>query len=425
MDRNYLRFGVGRIGLRHEKSRILPKPEKARFWLLFNNKYVFGAELDVYDEVQNDAAALGLQIEEQTLKSSADRMFLLKGEFGESDSEFAGNIYFEMGSHRIAVLEPKGARNLKRRRPDLSISFLPLQREVRKVIDLSSFAVSPNPETQQLIKQVSEDSLRQMVRDLSGHSTRAATTCGYLEAARSVEDSLKKFKWASRRGDSFPARDKTSFNVVAEKRANSSASQPGLLYLTAHLDTMNEGIIDPGADDNASGCAALLEIARILGERELHHDVRLAFLGAEEYGTPGGYRNRFTMVGSLFHVENLPEDEVDRIRGFLNLDMIAYSGGRQHSMTVEQCSRIAEPIRDQVCEVAATYLPGEIAVEFADFDSDHDIFQKYFLPGLGLTEGGEPNPYRHSPKDTISKLDFGLASKITKVALGWLSLQVL
>ena len=92
-----------------------------------------------------------------------------------------------------------------------------------------------------------------------------------------------------------------------------------VVLVTAHLDSINlDGGPDgaaPGADDNGSGSAGLLALARALAGRPTALDLRLILFGGEEQG----------LFGSLAYVAELPAAERTRIRAVLNMDMI---GGR-------------------------------------------------------------------------------------------------
>lgn len=86
------------------------------------------------------------------------------------------------------------------------------------------------------------------------------------------------------------------------------------ILLSAHFDHLgvwaNE--LYPGANDNASGVGAILEIARVLKQKEdLPYSVIIAFWGAEEMG----------LIGSNYFVDN-PTIELDKIKFALNLDSI-------------------------------------------------------------------------------------------------------
>src|SRR3712207_3962757 len=79
----------------------------------------------------------------------------------------------------------------------------------------------------------------------------------------------------------------------------------------AHLDSVLEG---PGINDNGTGTAALLEIARQIPRAPYFFEdrIRLAFWGAEEAG----------LIGSTEYIASLSEAAAGRIRGYLNFDMI-------------------------------------------------------------------------------------------------------
>jgi len=80
-------------------------------------------------------------------------------------------------------------------------------------------------------------------------------------------------------GQAVPA---DSFNVVAELPG--TLDEPLCFYCGGHIDTQAGSV---GADDNAIGCAILLELARVLSKKKLRHSVRLIAFGAEEQLSAG------------------------------------------------------------------------------------------------------------------------------------------
>jgi aminopeptidase Y len=82
----------------------------------------------------------------------------------------------------------------------------------------------------------------------------------------------------------------------------------------AHLDSVPEG---PGVNDNGSGSAAVLEVARQLAASKPKATVRFAWWGAEELG----------LLGSQAYVAALPPAELGRIYAYLNFDMIGSPNG--------------------------------------------------------------------------------------------------
>jgi aminopeptidase YwaD len=97
----------------------------------------------------------------------------------------------------------------------------------------------------------------------------------------------------------------TSNNVVA--RLPGPAEQ--VIVLGAHYDSIAEG---PGANDNASGTATVLELARVLPALDLPYTLQFVLFGAEEIG----------LVGSRYYVDSLTPLDRERIRAMLNFDMV-------------------------------------------------------------------------------------------------------
>ena len=98
----------------------------------------------------------------------------------------------------------------------------------------------------------------------------------------------------------------TTYNVIAESK---SGDANNVVMAGAHLDSVNAG---PGINDNGSGSAAILEVARQMAKVKPVNKVRFALWGAEESG----------LVGSTFYVDNLSAEERAKITLYLNFDMI-------------------------------------------------------------------------------------------------------
>lgn len=109
----------------------------------------------------------------------------------------------------------------------------------------------------------------------------------------------------------FRSEEKGSFNMIFEtKKGNPSA----VVMLGAHMDSVASG---PGINDNGSGVAGVLEVARLAGERgDLKNPInkiRFVFFAFEEYG----------LVGSSHYVDSLSPEERASIVAFMNADMPA------------------------------------------------------------------------------------------------------
>lgn len=114
--------------------------------------------------------------------------------------------------------------------------------------------------------------------------------------------------------DADPSR--VTWNVIADlpkKKLKKIKNKDQVVVVGAHLDSVAEG---PGINDNGSGSAGILEIAKQLNstklDKKLQRPVRFAFWGAEELG----------LLGSEHYVANLSDDELSEIYANLNFDMI-------------------------------------------------------------------------------------------------------
>ena len=108
----------------------------------------------------------------------------------------------------------------------------------------------------------------------------------------------------------------TSWNVIATMKPgvkgikNDKNDTNKIVHLTAHYDSVPKA---PGANDNASGVASMLEIAKSMTSMDIDKEVRFVACGSEEVGLKGSYA----------YVDSLTEDEINRSEGNFNLDMVA------------------------------------------------------------------------------------------------------
>lgn len=206
----------------------------------------------------------------------------------------------------------------------------------------------------------------------------------------------------------------TGVNIVTELPGKSDSEDGEVIVLTAHYDHLGirDGQIYNGADDNASGTAALLEIGRQLLVDPLEHPVVLAFVDAEEGG----------INGSRALVDD-PPILLNRVALNVNLDMVArtdgvlWAGGAYHTPALR-------PILEDVARRAPLELrlghdrPG--APEGDDWTeaSDHASFHRVGIPFVYF--GVEDHPDYHEPTDDFEKIDpaeFAAAVETILIAL--------
>jgi hypothetical protein len=142
--------------------------------------------------------------------------------------------------------------------------------------------------------------------------------------------------------------------VIGILHAGAAMKQPGVVVIGAHLDHLGMGggsnALDPkvhavhnGADDNASGVAALLEVARMLKPAELQRDVyRVAFSGEEEGD-----------LGSTYLVKHPPFK--DQIVAMLNMDMVGRMRGNELTVNGGDSAKEWRELVAPACESARVH----------------------------------------------------------------------
>lgn len=182
-----------------------------------------------------------------------------------------------------------------------------------------------------------------------------------------------------------------------------SASDPKLVYVTAHLDSVNHqggsAAPAPGADDNASGSAGLLEIARLLAGKDNKHDLRLVLFGGEEQG----------LHGSTQLVAGLPQADRDRISGVINMDMIGSLNGQGPPSVMLEGGQVSVPLMDLLAECAQTHTDLQVHTSLNPFASDHVPFINAGLPAVLTIEGADSSNHAiHTANDTAEKVNDAL-----------------
>jgi Zn-dependent M28 family amino/carboxypeptidase len=187
------------------------------------------------------------------------------------------------------------------------------------------------------------------------------------------------------------------------------------VIVTAHLDSVNRedgpGARAPGADDNGSGSAGLLEMARIFANAPCREDLRFVLFGGEEQG----------LFGSKHHVAKMTAKERNRVRVVLNMDMIANSNTSERTVLLEGAS-LSSPMMDGLEASAGTYT--NLAVERSLYasNSDHVPFIDRSVPAVLTIEGADSTNDRvHSARDTVTHVDGALAVEILRMNVGFVA----
>jgi peptidase M28-like protein len=290
-------------------------------------------------------------------------------------------------------------------------------------------------ETATRIARVSESRLRQHVRALADMGPRGLSQ-DIRTARRTVEyliAELGEYGYSAEQepsGVSIRKGEETHHltNILAELRGAEEPSR--LIEVGAHYDTV-EGT--PGADDNASGVAAVLEAARILAGSRCRRGIRFCFFCLEESGREG----------SRVHVQNLLRDPQRTVEGALVLEMVGYATDRKDSQwTPVRIPFLLSPPRtgDFIAVVgnfrsgglgnrfesaAERYVPSlryysanRIGGWLADaLRSDHAPYWEAGRKAIMITDTANfRNPHYHQPTDLPDTLDYVFLRRVAMAA---------
>lgn len=185
--------------------------------------------------------------------------------------------------------------------------------------------------TNRLITDISADSLEANVAWLEDMGTRFALADNHREVAVKIRDRFVSMQYTETKLDSFEISreyfdyrdskltifEQWQYNVVATLKGDSHSDS--VCIIGAHYDDITGSgepfTIAPGANDNASGVAAALEIARVMKKNNYHpaNTIKFVAFGSEELG----------LFGSRAYTENAVSIH-EKIKLMLNNDMIAY-----------------------------------------------------------------------------------------------------
>jgi hypothetical protein len=273
-----------------------------------------------------------------------------------------------------------------------------------------------------LLDQVDGANLAATVSALAFHRTADDSDAVRQQATDLVVDGLTSAGYAPQTQSVVLGRTgKDEPNVFAELPGTECPSRT--LVIGAHYDS--EHPTGPGADDNASGVAGMLEIARILHDHPLPITVRFVGWSYEEEGLVGA----FAMARQL-------KGEGREVAGAISLEMIGFTEpdidpltglpGTYLAMVADPTSA---PLARAFAAAAYTYTP-EFPAFGAVIDpnvlpdilrSDHAAFLANGFPALMATDTANfRNPNYHTATDTVASLDPAFHLGSTRAALAGL-----
>ncbi|HMQ10108.1 MAG TPA: M20/M25/M40 family metallo-hydrolase [Oligoflexia bacterium] len=267
---------------------------------------------------------------------------------------------------------------------------------------------------EEMVAQVDSNAIDQTVQDLVNFGTRKANTQGGLSAQ----------EWVRGQYAALGITDVSLFPVDNQPthHDNIIAVYPGMTHpdeiivVGGHYDSILSGFggdtFAPGADDNASGTAGVLEAARILSQYDFEKTIIFAAFASEEYG----------LLGSKSYAGHL-NDENENVIAMINLDMIGYlQAGDAFDLDIVKNTG-SQALYNLAKTTIEAYVPNLPVVEGSlppGASSDHKSFWNEGYPAVFFFEDSNAHSnFIHSTGDTIGQSynNSNLAKAITQATV--------
>jgi hypothetical protein len=287
-------------------------------------------------------------------------------------------------------------------------------------LSIQNLIFSQTPVIQSIINQTNIDSLSYFVRELSGDVQTIIGGSPYTIVSR------HKNQPSNDKAADYIKQKLNSYGLVTYDQWFSSTGRnvygvqlgsqyPNKKYIIcAHYDDMPSGATAPGADDNASGTAAVLEAARIFTQYNSKYTIIYALWDEEEQG----------LIGSAYYAQQA-FNSGDSIMGVINMDMISWdsnSDGQAEIHTRPIGSSIS--LKDNLLQTNSLYGIGLTlsTINPGATWSDHASFWNRNFGAICLIElDGDFNAYYHTVNDKIQYFNMPYFLKMSKLTLGTLA----
>ena len=278
-----------------------------------------------------------------------------------------------------------------------------------------------NPVIREMMNQVNMDSLEATVQHLQDYLSRLWNSDNAFAASDWIAGRMEALGLEVEQQDFYAQ----TWLGSGQAAPNVIGIQRGTLYpdvyvvCGSHFDSFSyEAYYGsgncPGADDNATGVASVLESARIMTQYEFEYSIIYCAYGCEEMG----------LYGSEAYASRCQQQGME-ILGYFNNDMNGYLYGDQIHIDCIYPNSVA-PIGDYYMNVGSVYFP-ELPIRHVNFnegDSDHTSFNNHGYMGIYPFEDYQHySPNIHTPNDLIgpSVNSFEMSQQYCRMNIGCLA----
>jgi hypothetical protein len=384
-------------------------------WAQFGDQVLIYADDTAGEDLATRAGRTALQLREYSTSAKREHLHIVvqNGRLFQQENPDVP-VILDRGRILLVALDPERVHQLEQKGLTC-YGVLPLtpHHTVFAVRDQSATRALRVGWIEDLVNEVSRSGIEATLTHVVSFPTRYSTSVHYTDVVSWARDHLEALHYATMVQD-ISVNGSVSHNLIADKQG-SAVGPRDVVLMTAHLDSINiQGgpmAPAPGADDNASGSAGLLEIARVFATHQGAHDLRFILFGGEEEG----------LFGSDQYVASLAEAERNRIRAVVNMDMIGTMNTSTRSVMLEGAP-VSQTVINDLAEAAATYTDLSVETSLHPFASDHVPFIQASIPAVLTIEGADStNANIHSINDTIEHINYDLAVEILRMNVAFLA----
>jgi hypothetical protein len=229
---------------------------------------------------------------------------------------------------------------------------------------------------------------------------------GIQAAQKHIEDTLAALPGMEVSIQAFTMGSTTAYNVIGKLTGRSRPDD--WIIVGAHYDSISQSTSTaaPGAEDNGSGAAGMLELAKIFAGFEPESTILFIGFSGEEQGLKGSYA----------HVAKVIADgNKEKIKAVLNMDMIGYTRDSDLDCLLESDQR-GSALFPLLSAAAAEFTSLRIVTSLNPFGSDHVPYIEKGIPSLLVIENDwNEYPSYHKTSDTIQNITVAMGEQTLRM----------
>lgn len=357
---------------------------------------------------------LGVRADSLNALASMDGTRLGPGFASPDELVTLGHLCGDFQTHRIwatvggyDLIRQPAALNSIQVLHDANLATIPANRVVARARSNEALVPDTQPSTAeiaQLVARVDANRWFQTMSDLSAFNRNSYST-GLFSARdwirqhfvdQGLTPSDFDYQLANVTSCTAPPAAITLPNIIGQKTGGTLANE--WIVVGAHYDSRNSLRCDgatnpqPGANDNASGCAGVIELARVFANIQTDRSILFMCFSGEEQG----------LVGSRRYVEALTNSsDISKVKLMLNMDMIGFDPNGTNTARIES-NAVYQSLITELSNAAATYAPelNIITSTNPNSGSDHFYFLQAGIPSAFTWENGAGiYPHYHQATD--------------------------